>query len=268
MKNEFVGAYVIGVFAFLAQLGGCAEAPKQKQFEAATTKNWNLEDAPILSGIISKPIDSIVEISEKIVEENKEKKRRGKFESDEEFKVRIAALPATRNVFFVVPLKTGDCTKYDFATKIYSISCRGFRLADALENSSKITGKSTLGNAYTTRDVEYIQLRKYHVNLSIDGIGNLHISSEEAKAIDTDLLFGILASVKDATLEESGCTKNDVDFRADYSTCRASAFKVGTAVEELKYIVITDAILESVIYTKSSNKVLQHRIYGSVQAKQ
>lgn len=253
-KFKFAGTLIASII-----LTGCATPTTQ--FVVSDSKVWNLQNAPSLSEVISTPIANVSELAKKISTQDFMATRKEKFETDEAYKARIEkSKQGYGTAFFVMPLRTHDCTKYDFQKNVYSIACKAFRADNELDKDVKSTGKKTqLANAYASREVEFFESNSYHISVATDARAEFNISSDDAKKIDRDLMAGVLISISGAKFDSSGCS--EIDIRYDDKICKPLAFKSGAAFKNYKYTIEPEAILEAVIYQKSTNKVLAHKKY-------
>lgn len=248
----------------IVTLAGCASGAK-RTYEVVKNTQWDLDKAPTISEVISIPLDSAETVAKLAFEYtyNIERKK-DKFESDESFKNRVSNTPPLKKAFLAMPLRTYNCTAYDFATKMYSISCEGFRPTTELSTKSEVTGSMKLSNAYASRDVEMTKLSRTYLSMAEDAVGKLSMSSDEAKAIDRDLMIGVVFNVQGGDFKPDGCGKSEMTF-LDSKSCKETGFKSGLAVETWDTVIIPKDMLEMVVFTKSSNKVLIHKIYGLKQ---
>jgi hypothetical protein len=242
-----------------ALLTGCGTTA---QFVVSESKVWNLQNAPTLNEVISTSISNAKDVAKKVSTQKFIASRKDKFETDEAFKARVANLSqGFGTAFFVKPLRTHDCTKYDFQKNTYNIACKAFRPDDKLDEEIKATGKKTqLANAYASREVEFFESSEYYISVATDAIAALNISSDDAKKIDRDLMVGVVISISSADFTLSGCGEIDVIILDD-KFCKSFAFKSGAAYKNSKYMIDPGALLESVIYLKSTNQVLAHKKY-------
>jgi hypothetical protein len=254
--------FMIACIGFLmTTLEGCGTTAPTSKFVTSDTKTWKLEDAPNLAEVITVPVTNIAEVARKVSTQTFMATHKDKFESDEAFKARAEkATQGYGTAFLVKSLSTYDCTKYDFQKNVFNINCKAFRKDDELEKEIKPTGKKTqLANAYTSREVEFFESKTYRVSVATDAVAQLNISSDDAKRIDRDLMVGVLISIKSADYEMGGCSEVDVTY--DSKVCKPTAFQTGAAFSTKDYMIIPKEILETVIYLKSSNKVLSHKKY-------
>jgi hypothetical protein len=240
-------------------LAGCAGAPAPAiVYESVKVDLWTLDKAPLLSDVISMPVEKIEDVASRATLETFEKSRKAKFETDAMFQARVSNMPPMKNAFVVMPLQTYECTSYDFAIKIYKVSCPGFRLATELANVSKITGSTKLANAYASRDVEFVESSSYYLSAQADAVFSLAMSSEDAKKIDNDLMIGLVFGVKSADYDLGGCSK----YNSDDKICKDSAFKSGMFVQSMKYKVIPSELLDVVVFRKSDQRVIRRQSFA------
>jgi hypothetical protein len=238
-------------------LAGCASAP-QRVFESTKIDLWELGKAPLLSEVITMPAEKIEEVASRASIATFQKSRKEKFETDEMFKARVANMPPMKNAFVVMPLRTYECTSYDFATKTYKVSCPGFRLATELASDVKTTGSTKLANAYASRDVEFVERSTYKLSAQADAVFTLAMSSEDAKKIDNDLMIGLVFSIQSADYDLGGCGKYD----SDDKICKEVAFKSGMFVQTKKYTVIPNELLDVVVFRKSDQRVIRRESFA------
>ena len=238
-------------------LAGCAGTP-QRVFDSVKIDLWELDKAPLLSEIITVPVEKIEDVASRATVATFQKSTKEKFETDDMFKVRVANMPPIKNAFVVMPLRTYECTSYDFPTKTYKVSCPGFRLATELANGVKTTGSTKLANAYASRDVEFVERSSYYLSAQADAVFTLAMSSEDAKKIDNDLMIGLVFSIQSADYDLGGCGKYD----SDDKICKESAFKSGMFVQSMKYKVIPNELLDVVIFKKSDQRVIRRESFA------
>lgn len=257
---------ILSLVISILVLAGCGTTGATARYEISESKTWTLQDAPSLKEVIKTPIANVADVAQKVSNQFFQAKRKEKFETDDAYKARVEKSREGYGVaFFVKSIITNDCTKYDFQKNIYTISCKALRPSDKLYEETKSTGKKTqLANAYTSREVEFFENRSYRLSVTNDALAELNISSDDAKKIDKDLMVGVLISIKSADYDLGGCGEADIKYDID-KICKSVAFSTGAAFQTLKYMIVPDEILETVIYLKSSDKVLAHKKYKLVK---
>ena len=254
----------LAILGAVFSLASCASGPK-RTYDVVKESQWELGKAPILSEVITTPLESAESVASRAAMYTYATTRKqDKFESNEAFEARVKNTPPLKNAFIATPLRTHDCTSYDFATKTYNISCRGFQRTAALSSTSKVTGTITLANAYTSRDVEMTELSRTYLSMAVDAVGKIAMSSEEAKAIDSDLMVGVVFSVSGVDYEFSGCGKGELTY-LDSKACKELGFKSGSVANTSDKVIIPKDLLEFVVFRKSNDKVLFHKTYGLMQ---
>jgi hypothetical protein len=241
-------------------LVGCASAP-QRVFESTKIDLWELDKAPLLSEVITMPVEKIEDVASRATIATFQKSRKDKFETEDAFKARVASMPPMKNAFVVMPLRTYECTSYDFATKTYNVSCPGFRAATELASEVKPTGSTKLANAFGSRDVEFVDRSSYYLSARADAVFKLAMSSDDAKKIDNDLMIGLVFSITSADYDLGGCSKSDISIMDD-KTCKEIGFKSGMVVQSKKYMVIPNELLDVVVFRKSNQRVIRRESFA------
>ncbi|MCF8210070.1 MAG: hypothetical protein K9K38_11805 [Rhodoferax sp.] len=241
-------------------LAGCASAP-QRVVESVKIDLWELDKSPLLSDVISMPVEKIEDVASRASLATFLKNRKDKFETEDAFKARVASMPPIKNAFVVMPLRTYECTSYDFATKSYNVSCAGFRVTTELASEVKPTGTTKLANAFGSRDVEFVDRSSYYLSAKADAVFKLAMSSEDAKKIDNDLMIGLVFSIASADYDLGGCSKSDISILDD-KTCKEIGFKSGIVVQSKKYMVIPNELLDVVVFRKSDQRVIRRETFA------
>jgi len=261
--NKYWPAFALLLMSIV--LTGCATTEPYPY--SLNQKVWSLQEAPNLSDVIKTPITDVIPTAKKLSKQYFLASTKEKFETDEAFKLRQleSGKKGLEKLFFVKKLDTYKCTNYDFKKNVYDISCKGFSATDEIAFETKETGKTTLANAYTSREVVLNESDFYYLSAYANARTILSISSEEAKAIDKDIMIGIVVSIDAVKRDFSGCNQADLTFGNEI--CKSVGFKLGSVSYRNTYTLIPKAISDVVIYLKSNNKVLAHTTYTYISSK-
>lgn len=255
-------------------LTGCA-APRVGVFKEVQSNSWQPGKGPLVSELVRMPQATIKEVA---LRTSAPLAPRDKFESDAEFNARKQA--RNRPVFLAVPFKTtkeDSCeSTYDRESQTYKIaSCMPLFAARVVHSENTQGTPFTLANAYDSRTIQTNIWTTYRVLVSVDWQAEYKLPIDEAKAMDSDLVVGIVLDAPTTTHACGLCQQrksNDalrklssaMGNRSSSNGWRDEAFRSGELLEPWEYVTATGGFSRVVIFRKSDQRVLSDRTFARV----
>lgn len=234
---------------------------------------WKVGEGPLLREIIKANPQTIQALVESPAQAGR---GRGKFETDEEYRTRVASGADLQFVIVRVPTNDGErCkVKYNHELGIYSVNgCLVFSESSPLLKNTEYGSPITLSNAFDRREIRRLLLNEYYLAANFSWSTELKLPRVNAESLDSDLFAGVLfdgyTSSKSCSLCRTRELADGIDNIAESLAAikgkssgsssngwKDQAFKSGEVTEDWIYSIKPTAIKRFVVFRKSDSRLL------------